>query len=356
VDNLTHSLVGYTLARAGVGRSTPAPALTLVLASNIPDVDIVTVFTGGPVSYLDAHRGFTHGPVGCVVLAAVTAAAVVAGSAWRARRRGTPLHQPARVLARTFGLAVLGAALHALMDLPTSYGTRVLSPFVETWYAMDWMPIIDIYLWGVLAAGVIAMYVRPSAARHVALAVLALMLADYTGRALLHASALRAAAARTAEGAAAPCAASPTLVRHPTVIEASGAGPGSCIQAAALPTFLSPFRWRAIRQYPNGYELSERSVRDESTPQPRVWIPSEAGPLIARARATRTARVFLDFSRFPAARVVQTGPEMSIVRFVDVRFVGNPVAWDQDARARSPFVATVALGAAGQILEERLGN
>ena len=356
MDNLTHSLVGYALARAGAGRSTPAPVLTLVLASNIPDVDIVTVFTGGPVTYLDAHRGFTHGPVGCLALAALTACAVVAGVAWRARRRGRPLAEPGRVLARTFGLAVFGAALHALMDLPTSYGTRVLSPFVDTWYAMDWMPIIDIYLWAVLVGGTIVMYVRPSAARRVALAVLVLVFADYAGRALLHASALEAAATRTARGETARCAASPTLVRHPTVIEAAVAGPGSCIQAAALPTFLSPFTWRAIRQYPNGYELSERPLGDQTAPPPRVWIPSEAGPLIARARATSTARVFLAFARFPAARVVQTGPDLSVVRFVDVRFVGNPLEWDQDARARTPFVVTVALGAGGRILEERLGN
>jgi hypothetical protein len=260
------------------------------------------------------------------------------------------------MLARTFGLAVLGAALHALMDLPTSYGTRVLSPFVDTWYALDWMPIIDVYLWAVLAGGMIVMYVRPAAARQVAMGVLAFMLTDYAGRALLHASALRAAATRTAEGDTAPCAASPILVRHPTLIEAAVAGPGSCIQAAALPTFLSPFTWRAIRQYPNGYELSERALRRQTAPHPRAWIPSESGPLIARARATPTARVFLAFSRFPAARVVQTGPDLSVVRFVDVRFLGNPLAWDQDARARSPFVVTVALGTGGEIVEERLGN
>ena len=39
-----------------------------------------------------------------------------------------------------------------LMDLPTSYGTRVLSPFDTTWFAFDWLPIIDIYVWAMLAA------------------------------------------------------------------------------------------------------------------------------------------------------------------------------------------------------------
>ena len=38
------------------------------------------------------------------------------------------------------------------MDLPTSYGTRLLSPFDWSWYAIDLMPIIDIYLLAALAA------------------------------------------------------------------------------------------------------------------------------------------------------------------------------------------------------------
>ena len=345
------------MARAGVGRSTPAPALTLVLASNAPDIDIVSVFAGGGVSYLDAHRGFTHGPLGCLLLGAAVAIGVVGGTAWRARRRGDRLPQPARTFARTLALALIGLGLHVLMDVPTSYGTRVLSPFVDTWYAMDWMPIIDIYLWAVLAAGVTLTHVRPRAATRIAWAVLVLTACDYAARGVLHESALADTAARTASAHASPCAASPTFVRHPAVIEAAIAGPESCIQAAALPTFLSPFTWRGIRQYPGGYELSERELGNPAAPVPHVWIPSEAGPLIARARATPTARVFLDFARFPAARIVQTSPDEVIARFVDVRFLGNPLSWDPDARARPPFVVTVALEReTGRVLDERLGN
>ena len=37
---------------------------------------------------------------------------------------------------------MIAVLLHVLMDLPTSYGTRVLSPF--DWRCLvDWMPIID---------------------------------------------------------------------------------------------------------------------------------------------------------------------------------------------------------------------
>jgi inner membrane protein len=356
VDNLTHSLVGYTLARTGLGRGSPAPALTLVLASNVPDADIVRLLTAGGVAYLDAHRGFTHGPLGCVLLAGIVAGGVMTGALGLARRRRTAIERPARAALQTFALALFGTVLHVLMDVPTSYGTRVLSPFSETWYAFDWMPIIDVYLWLALVVGLVWSHVAPRLARRLAIALLVLTAADYAARASLHHRALQDAAARTAQGKASPCAASPTLVRHPTLVEAAIAGPGSCIVAAALPTFLSPMKWRAIRQYPGGYELSERRIGHADVASHRVWLPSEAGPLVARARATPTARVFLNFSRFPAARIVQTSPDAATVRLVDVRFVGNPIEWDPQARARTPFVVTVILNRAGRVLDERLGN
>jgi inner membrane protein len=356
VDNITHTLIGYTLARAGVGRGTPAAPLTLVLAANAPDADIVTVLTDGGVAYLDAHRGFTHGPVGCVLLAAAVAGGVLIGTSRLARRRGRQIERPARAALQMFGLALLGTVLHVLMDVPTSYGTRVLSPFTQTWYAFDWMPIIDVYLWITLTAGLVLSHVMQRVAGRIAIALLAVTAADYGARAWLHQRALADAASRTADGTASPCAASPTLVRHPTLVEAAIAGPESCIVAAALPTFLSPMRWRAIRQYPGGYELSERRIGQQDAANPRVWIPSEAGPLVARARATHTARVFLNFSRFPAARIVQTTPDAATVRLVDVRFVGNPIEWDPQARARTPFVVTLTVARTGHVIDERLGN
>ena len=355
MDNLTHSLVGYTLARAGLGRGTPAPVLTLLLASNAPDADIVTLLTGGAVGYLDAHRGFTHGPVGCLMLAAAVGGGVLGGAAALARRQGNRSELSPRGALGTFALAWVGTVLHVLMDVPTSYGTRILSPFSQTWYAFDWMPIIDVYLWLALVGGLVWSHVAPRLAQRIAVGILLFLAADYGARAWFHHRALQDAAALTAAGTASPCAASPTFVRHPTMVEAAIAGPHSCIVAAALPTFFSPMTWRAVRQYPGGYELSERRIGDASAAH-SLWIPSEAGPLIARARATQTARVFLNFSRFPATRVVQTSPIEAVVRFVDVRFVGNPIEWDPQARARTPFVVTITIASGWRVLDERLGN
>ena len=196
------------------------------------------------------------------------------------------------------GVALAGTALHVAMDLPTLYGTRLLSPFVDTWYALDWLPIIDVYIWALLVMGLLAAWRRPAARKTVARVVLAATVAFYGVRAVSHEVALSAAAITRADGTHSACASAPTLSRHPTLIEAAFAGPGRCLQAAALPTFFSPFDWRLVRQQSDGYEL--RDVRLGRGPA-RIFVPSQHDAWIARARQTPTGRAFFNFSRFPAA-------------------------------------------------------
>ena len=63
MDPVTHFLSGACLSRAGFNRTTGLATLTLVLASETPDLDVVTLF-GGSVSYLQHHRGITHTLIG----------------------------------------------------------------------------------------------------------------------------------------------------------------------------------------------------------------------------------------------------------------------------------------------------
>jgi inner membrane protein len=152
MDNLTHTLFAATLARTPLDRAGRGTTAALVLASNAPDIDIVTS-AGGALSYLQWHRGPTHGPLGVAALGLVVAAMVWTGSRLLDRLRGN--ETDGRDGARFGPLALvsmLGVLLHILMDVPTSYGTRLLSPFDWHWFAIDLVPIIDIYLLTVLAA------------------------------------------------------------------------------------------------------------------------------------------------------------------------------------------------------------
>ena len=80
------------MSRAGLNRKTGLATLTLVLASEFPDLDIVTGF-GGSVSYLQHHRGITHTLLGAPFVAGGTLA-VVYGihrlMLWRERKPKLP--------------------------------------------------------------------------------------------------------------------------------------------------------------------------------------------------------------------------------------------------------------------------
>src|SRR5262245_30688524 len=180
MDNLTHTLFGVTLARTPLERAGSGTTTALVLASNAPDIDIVTT-AGGALSYLEWHRGPTHGPLGVLVLGVVTAAIAWSITRWRSDRQKSP---PAS-FAALVGVSVVGVLMHVAMDLPTSYGTRFLSPFDWHWFAADWMPIVDIYLLAALAAGLVFGR-NPESRRRNATIVLVFMVANYGLRATAH--------------------------------------------------------------------------------------------------------------------------------------------------------------------------
>src|ERR1041384_2144148 len=67
MDNLAHSLVGLTLAKAGLERVSPYATTVCVLAANAPGVDVLTRLRGNWFA-LEHHRGITHSIVGVLAL------------------------------------------------------------------------------------------------------------------------------------------------------------------------------------------------------------------------------------------------------------------------------------------------
>src|SRR5438034_957409 len=182
MDNLTHTLFAITIARTPLGRAGRGTLPALIIASNAPDVDIVAT-AGGTVSYLEWHRGPTHGPIGVIALGLATGCIVAAA---RRLRRGRRDETRDASFAMLVSISMIGVLLHILMDLPTSYGTRLFSPFDWHWFAFDWLPIVDIYLLMVLVAGLIFSEVSRPSRRRVAAIVLALVAVNYGIRATAH--------------------------------------------------------------------------------------------------------------------------------------------------------------------------
>jgi hypothetical protein len=293
--------------------------------------------------------------------------AVVAGIVWGWHRvRDAPVRF--RML---LAVSMIGVLLHILMDLPTVYGTRLLSPFDWSWYAVDWMPIVDIYLLIVLIAGMGFGQRSPEARRRNAAIVLTMMAANYGIRAFAHHEALSMAPRLFGPTLPQPCAPAPArgwLLEHWPVPPAQEPAPGRrcLVEIAAMPTFTSPFRWRVIAHVSNAYEVHDLDLLDArfrlpasetdvfwrmTLRYPNVWTPA-----VAQAARAPFAQTFLGFSRFPAARSSLEPSGAAIVRWNDMRFVGGLLTLDQPVRSAGPFTLTVRVGADGQIANQTLGR
>jgi membrane-bound metal-dependent hydrolase YbcI (DUF457 family) len=378
LDNLTHSLFALTLARSPLGRAGRGTTATLLLASNAPDIDIVTT-AGGAISYLKWHRGPTHGPLGILALGILTAGLVWAGRYLLDRRRSAAEAtaaanvDPDAPFAMLVAISLIGVVLHVLMDLPTSYGTRLLSPFDWHWFAVDWMPIVDLYLLMMLLAGSIG-FGRPSPVvrRNKAAVVLTLMAANYGLRAYAHRQALELVPKVFGPTLAAWCDADDSRDRaidawpSERVPSPPPEGRRCLVDVAALPTFGSPFQWRIVAQYSNAYEIRDIDLLDGRFRQadiedgapwrltlryPNVWTPT-----VMQAAQTRLGEIFLGFSRFPAARSAVDAQGATTVRWTDMRFTGAVVPGEQALAQSRLFTAIVRIDASGRVVHEGLGR
>jgi hypothetical protein len=259
-------------------------------------------------------------------------------------------------------VAMLGVMFHILMDLPTSYGTRPLSPFSWTWFTTDWVPIVDIYLLAILVAG---LWIGRKTPARSAKRALILMIAFYALRATTHHFAIERAPEVFGGAVPARCAdAVPAGAildswpqrghRAPRDLQAD-----QClVDVAAIPDLLSPFRWRLLAQLSDSYEVrqidllapEEPGAARLSTRYPNQWTPA----VMRAASSSDVARVFLGFSRFPSARSVRDSDGTTIIRWSDMRFVAPTVRSGQ--RGSGLFTAVVRVGPDGSISSERLGE
>jgi inner membrane protein len=143
-------MAGWALGQAGFNTKTRKGLAALILAANMPDIDVF--FGNAPWDPLAIHRGFTHGIVGGVLVMPP----ILAGLLWLLDRwqvgRGTIFKSglPMRV-GWLVALCYFGAATHPLLDMLTTYSVQLFSPFSSRWYHADGLFIIDIWVWLLLA-------------------------------------------------------------------------------------------------------------------------------------------------------------------------------------------------------------
>jgi len=287
MDPLTHALASYSLKRAAFPRATRPATIAILAAGILADLDGQS-FHWGPSAFLTFYRTYFHSVIAAVLLSL----AVTLPFLLRKREPGAKHISPAPI----FVAALAAALLHLLMDVCQSAGVELFWPFSARRFAFDWVAHVDLWLLGILLAGILlptlsglvteeigAKSKSPRGRIGARLALLAMVL--YIGvRFVLHGDALAAMESRTYRGQ------SPRRV-------------------AAFPESGSPFRWHGIVETDSALHELEVSVGPGANLDPDSAITSykpEPSAALDAARNTLVARRFLQVARFPKATVEKT--------------------------------------------------
>ena len=303
MDNLTHSLTGVFLARAGLDRFTPRATWILLLAANAPDIDVVSAF-GGSLNYLHYHRHLTHSLVALPILPLLCVLLVRLVS-----------RKPLNWLGAYF-IAFLGVSSHLLLDLTNVYGVRLFLPFSSTWFRLDTTNVIDFWIWGALLTALVAPLfsrlvnseigatgpARGGAGRGFAIFALIFLFVYDGTRYLVHTRAIDTLDSRIYSGAA------PRRV-------------------AAFPS-ASISRWHALAETADGFSLQDVDLLGEFDPSAgRVFYKPEPSPMIDAARRDAVFQQFLRFAQYPYWQLTPADEPQGATRVeaMDLRF-GDPLA------------------------------
>jgi inner membrane protein len=310
MDNLCHTLVGAAMAHAGLRRKTRFATGTLMIAANLPDLDVLVLATDVPS--IAFRRGWTHGVLAQIVLPlALTGIMLLLARARRARPGQPPANTAWLLL-----LSYLGVYSHVFLDFLNNYGIRLLAPFDWRWIYGDTLFIMDPWLWLTLGLGVwLSRRYATTTPAQVALTVAAL----YIGAMFVSARAAR-----------------------DIVIDAWQQQRGREPQAAMVgPTPVTPFARQIIIDAGDHYETGTmRWLPPTVTFTGNRVAKNDRQPGVFAARETPSFRYFLVWSRFPFYQL-DDEPGGTRVSVGDMRFtLANPL---RDALGRGRFTATTVL-------------
>jgi len=319
MDNATHTLTGAMLARVGVDRWCPRAAWLLMIASNLPDADIVTRIEDS-LTYLDYHRHLTHAVAMSPLVAIATVLLV------RVFSKG------AFPYVRSFFVALLGVFAHLAFDATNMYGIRLALPGSAKWYELDALPVVDPWIMAVLLLAVAAPFLsrlinseigsKGGPGRGWAAFALSFILL-YTGaRVVLHGRAIAALESRMYLGE------EPRLV-------------------AAWPAPFNPFHWTGYAEGKNFQTLHTLDLNEEFDPVAgRVFYKPDNTAALDAARKTVTMERFFHFAQYPVWRIVPLAEPQGALRVQagDLRFGAPP---------NLRFVVTVVLDRNLQVLSEK---
>ncbi len=305
MDNVTHSLVGLMMARVS-GRN----AWMMVVAANLPDVDIIS-WAGGSLTFLEYHRGIMH---------SLTAAPLIALIPMLLFRSRT---------SQSYAMCLAAVLSHLALDWTNTYGIRMLLPFSGRWLHLDMTDVVD--PWILLAllvavaapalAGLVSSEIgakkSSGAKRGWAWVALALLIAYEGGRFAAHQRALEVMGARLYSGK-----------------------PAS--RLSAIPSRWTPVQWRGVAEG-DGYVVNV-PVDLSAEFDPSGGRIDYTSPPNEAALKTRAFEVFSKFDQLPFWKTEKLADGTTEVQLIDMRF-GTP--------ERPGFMATAIVEESGVVRESK---
>ena len=293
MDPICHTLVGASLAATGLKNRTRFGTATLIIAANLPDIDVAAHFWGNVASY-EFRRGWTHGLPAMVILPLL-----LAGLMFALSRAWPPRAGPRVSLRWLLLLSAVGVLSHPLLDWLNNYGMRWLMPLVDRWFYGDTLFIIDLAAWLMLAVGLLASRfidwrTLPVTRRPATIALAALV--AYIG--------MNFAITQYAE----------RVVR-----EAFAAAPPQRFMASPVP--LNPLRRDIVLEYADGYRFAAvHAFREPRLTHDELVIAKGPDAAFASAARSPAGAVFLHWARFPYA-VIGDAAGRPVLRLADARYV-----------------------------------
>jgi len=357
MDNLTHSLVGLTAAKAGFEKLSPGATTLCLLAANAPDVDVAVLVFRGRWSYLHHHRGITHSIVGALVLAIALPLVLYLGALLVARFRQRDSHVRFKGLLLA---SVVTTATHPILDWTNNYGMRFLLPWNAKWFYGDFLFVVDPFFWVVLGGSAFLLTAKTrkqvsvwlligslatvvvmlsSAGRNmsagasvfrvlwlVGLATLAGLYRARIGQRLGARIAIAGFGVVIIYSAALPIA--HVFALREANLQAAGIAAGRAeqvLRVAAMPTLANPTEWLSILETDRAtYKFQTSLLRDVNSNTSIARFEKPIGitaEIIAKAERDSRAQIFLGFARFPGFRVVgEDCLTQTIVQFADLRY------------------------------------
>lgn len=294
MDPLCHTLVGAALGCTGLQNKTRYSRVTLIVAANLPDIDVVAHFLGETASY-EYRRGITHGIPALIVLPFLLAA-LVYGWSRLSRSQAPAVNASFKWL---LILSLIGVWSHPTLDWMNTYGMRWLMPLVDHWFYGDTLFILDWVAWTALLIGVVATrFVNADALRWFARpgSVALAFLVAYVGVNY--------------------------VITQQAVHEALrvlAADPPKRILASPVP--FNPFRRELVFEYDDEYRFANYKAFTAEPYEPDgPAIPRGNAANLEAVRDTLDGRRFMHWARFPYS-TAETRDGKTTVVVADARYV-----------------------------------